>query len=129
MGSPGFTPNSILVSRRVAASAPSECDRAVRWGTAVIGIVSVEQAIHSATPLDYFIGSRLVGTTGYPNATAAAFLISFWPALYLGSRRELGLRFGEALWQRALRRRGISPEPSFQLATYAGIRIYPVASP
>lgn len=58
-------------------------------GVAVIGLVTLQQVIHSADPGSFLIGARLSDPLGYPNATAAAFLLAFWPAIFLGSSRGL----------------------------------------
>ena len=62
---------------------------AIAVGFATVGLVTLWQVAHSADPQSFFIGSRLVAPTGYPNATAALYLLAFWPALCLGSRREV----------------------------------------
>ncbi|HEY2935531.1 MAG TPA: O-antigen ligase family protein [Gaiellaceae bacterium] len=62
---------------------------AIAVGFAAVGLVTLWQVAHSAAPQSFFIGSRLVAPTGYPNATAALYLLAFWPALCLGSRREV----------------------------------------
>jgi hypothetical protein len=58
-------------------------------GVAVIGLVTLQRVIHAADPVSFFVGSRLSDPLGYPNATAAAFLFAFWPALVIGSSRGL----------------------------------------
>jgi hypothetical protein len=62
---------------------------AIAAGIAVGGVVTMWQVGHAARPLDAFIGSRLVSPTGYPNATAALYLLVLWPAVCLASRREV----------------------------------------
>ena len=62
-------------------------------GLAVVTLVRVD----TATNLDpLFIGDRLSSIAGYPNATAAALLMGFFPAVVLAGRREL------PWWLRAL---------------------------
>ena len=56
---------------------------------AVVGVVTVAHAAHAAHPASAFIDSRLADPTGYPNATAALFLLAFWPSAALASRREV----------------------------------------
>lgn len=58
-------------------------------GVAVVGLVTLQRVIHAADPASFVVGSRLSEPLGYPNATAAAFLIAFWPALFVGSSRGL----------------------------------------
>jgi hypothetical protein len=53
-------------------------------GTAVIGAVALATEDASA-----FIDGRLVAPTGYANASAALFLVGFWPAVGLAARPEL----------------------------------------
>jgi O-antigen ligase len=54
---------------------------------ATIGIVSLFEAAHHVS--SSMLGRRLAAPTGYPNATAALFLIPFWPAVALGASRVL----------------------------------------
>ena len=58
-------------------------------GVAAIGLVTLQRIIHSGDPVSFLIGSRLTEPLGYPNATAAIFLLAFWPAVFLGSSRDL----------------------------------------
>jgi tetratricopeptide (TPR) repeat protein len=53
-------------------------------GTAAIGAAALAMEDASA-----FIDGRLAAPTGYANATAALFLIAFWPAVGLAARPEL----------------------------------------
>jgi hypothetical protein len=54
---------------------------------AAVGGLVLLKAAHDPSP--YFIQGRLSEPAGYPNANAALFLIAFWPAVFLASRREL----------------------------------------
>jgi O-antigen ligase len=54
---------------------------------ATIGISSLFEAAHHVS--SSMLGRRLASPTGYPNATAALFLIPFWPAVALGASRVL----------------------------------------
>jgi hypothetical protein len=55
-------------------------------GVATLGLATLERSLHGSHPalLDW----RLAAPTGYPNATAALFLIPLWPALHLAGRRS-----------------------------------------
>ena len=68
---------------------------------AVEGVVTVEQIIHTNDPSQFAIGTRLSEPLGYPNATAALFMIMAWLMIGLASRPWLpaparGLAFGLA---------------------------------
>ena len=56
---------------------------------AVIGAGAVLLTIRSDDPLEAFVGGLFAEPVGYHNANAALFVIAFWPALLLGSRREV----------------------------------------
>lgn len=58
-------------------------------GVATIGLVTIERAASSATPLGFFIAGRLASPISYSNADAALFLSAAFPALFLASRREV----------------------------------------
>jgi len=58
-------------------------------GVAVVGLLTLQQAIDARDLTSFFIGSRLSEPAGYPNATAALFLVAFWPVLFLSSLRKL----------------------------------------
>ena len=65
------------------------------------GVWTVERIIHSATPTQFTIGTRLSEPLGYPNATAALYMILVWLMIGLASRPWLavpfrGLAFGLA---------------------------------
>ena len=53
-----------------------------------LGAITLLQAAGSAHPLDYIVAQRFAKPLGYHNANAAAFSLAFFPALFLGSRRE-----------------------------------------
>ncbi len=55
---------------------------------AAVGAVSFLRASGSAHPELFFISGAFVEPTGYHNAEAALFLLGFFPALFLSSRRE-----------------------------------------
>ncbi len=61
---------------------------------AIVAISSLASASHNVSS-DFLFG-RLTTPTGYPNATAALFLISFWPAVSLAAGREKGALFRAA---------------------------------
>lgn len=65
-------------------------------GVAILGFVTVEQVLHASDPMTSLLYSRLAEPTGYPNATAALFLLPAWPMVLLAARRE-GSIFGRAL--------------------------------
>jgi O-Antigen ligase len=58
-------------------------------GIAVLGATVVVEGMTTADPeLMFNDGARLVEPMGYTNAVAALFAASFWPAIFLASRRE-----------------------------------------
>lgn len=59
----------------------------VGFGTALIAAGVLLGGVVSADPADLFQGGRLAEPAGYLNATANLWLIGFWPALYLATRR------------------------------------------
>lgn len=58
-------------------------------GVCVVGFITLLDANASADPSLFMIGDRFSEPTGYQNANAALFLGALWPALFLGSRREV----------------------------------------
>jgi len=56
---------------------------------AVVGLYTLFEAARAADPAPFFVGERLSDPVGYPNATAALYLLAFWPAAVLASRREV----------------------------------------
>ncbi len=58
-------------------------------GTALIGGLIFLQAATADDPERFFLQGRFAEPAGYANANAAVFLAAFWPALFLGSRREV----------------------------------------
>jgi hypothetical protein len=54
---------------------------------ATIGVISLFESAHHVS--SSMLGRRLAAPTGYPNATAALYLIPFWPAVALGASRVL----------------------------------------
>lgn len=62
---------------------------AIAAGICAVGIGSLAQTAGAAAPELFFIDGRFVEPTGYHNASAALFLIGFWPAAGLASRPEL----------------------------------------
>jgi hypothetical protein len=58
-------------------------------GVAGIGVYSIARVVVSGEPEELFFGGRLAAPLGYPNASAALFLLAFWPTLGLASRRWL----------------------------------------
>ena len=56
---------------------------------ATVGGETLARALESDTPEKLTVGARLADPTGYPNATAALFLLGLWPALALSVHREL----------------------------------------
>ena len=68
---------------------------------ALEGVVTVEQALSAGDPSQFMIGARLSEPLGYPNATAALFMMMAWLMIGLASRPWLpaparGLAFGLA---------------------------------
>lgn len=58
-------------------------------GAVAVGLLTLHEVAASSHPATYFIGSRLSEPLGYPNATAAFFLIALWPAVFLASSRRI----------------------------------------
>lgn len=60
------------------------------WALA-IGLLALIALVNlnGANAIGHVIDARLADPAGYPNATAATFLMAFWPALALASRAEL----------------------------------------
>jgi hypothetical protein len=58
---------------------------------AAIGLVTLARAARSGDPGTFLVDSRLSAPLGYPNAAVALYLLAFWPALVLATRRELAL--------------------------------------
>jgi hypothetical protein len=56
-------------------------------GVVTVGLLTLHEVAGSSHPESFFIGSRLSDPLGYPNATAALFLMAFWPAVFLASYR------------------------------------------
>ena len=56
---------------------------------AVVGAAAVLLTVRSDSPLSAFVGGLFSEPVGYHNANAALFLVAFWPALMLASRREV----------------------------------------
>lgn len=58
-------------------------------GTCVLGVSTLAGAARGNDAGLYFMGARFTDPIGYVNGNAALFLLAFWPALFLASRREL----------------------------------------
>jgi tetratricopeptide (TPR) repeat protein len=58
-------------------------------GIAVLGTVVFFQAASAANPDAYFLLGRFAEPAGYQNANCALFLMAFFPAVFLASRREV----------------------------------------
>ncbi len=56
-------------------------------GALAVGLLTLHEVAQSSHPAAFFIGSRLSEPLGYPNATAALFLMALWPAVFLASCR------------------------------------------
>ena len=56
---------------------------------AVLGLITIELALHGGHPASILFGWRLSSPIDYPNGEAGLFLIPLWPVLYLVSRKEL----------------------------------------
>jgi hypothetical protein len=56
---------------------------------AALGLGELIGASRSANPDSYFLIARFSEPTGYQNANCALFSIAFWPALFLGARRQV----------------------------------------
>lgn len=54
---------------------------------AALGMGELVRAARAADPASFFIEGRFNAPIGYHNADAALFLLAFWPALVLSSRR------------------------------------------
>jgi tetratricopeptide (TPR) repeat protein len=59
----------------------------VGFGTAAIAVVLLVVGITSDDAPSLFLGGRLAEPAGYLNATANLWLIGFWPALHMATRR------------------------------------------
>ncbi|HEU4449426.1 MAG TPA: O-antigen ligase family protein [Gaiellaceae bacterium] len=57
-------------------------------GVAGIAAATFVRAARADDPYAFFIGGRYVEPVGYVNADCALFLLAFWPAVFLASRRE-----------------------------------------
>ena len=62
---------------------------AIAVGICAVGVGSLAQAAGAGAPELFFIDGRFVEPAGDHNASAALFLIGFWPAAALASRPEL----------------------------------------
>ena len=58
-------------------------------GVAAAGAVTFAQAATSAEAASFFTSGRFSEPVGYVNANTALFLIAFWPAAFLASRKEI----------------------------------------
>lgn len=58
-------------------------------GVAALGVVVFLQAVRAADPEDSFLLGRFAEPAGYQNANCALFLMAFFPAVFLASRREV----------------------------------------
>ena len=58
-------------------------------GVAVLGVVNVLAASRAKDPGPYFASGRFLQPIGYSNGNAGLYLLAFWPALLLASRREV----------------------------------------
>ena len=58
-------------------------------GTCLLGVSTLTGAARESDAGSYFIDARFTDPIGYVNGNAALFLLAFWPALFLASRREL----------------------------------------
>jgi hypothetical protein len=54
-----------------------------------LGLAEIVRAAAATEPQSFFQLGRFAQPTNYQNATCALFLMAFWPALLLASRREL----------------------------------------
>jgi tetratricopeptide (TPR) repeat protein len=57
-------------------------------GVAAIAAATYVRASRTDDPGSFFIGGRYSEPVGYINADCALFLIAFWPAVFIASRRE-----------------------------------------
>jgi tetratricopeptide (TPR) repeat protein len=57
-------------------------------GVAAVAAVTFVRALRAEDPGTFFIGGRYSEPVGYINADCALFLLAFWPAVFLASRRE-----------------------------------------
>jgi len=58
-------------------------------GVCLLGVGTLVSAAWSDNVRDYYISGRLADPVGYANGNAALFVLAFWPALFLASRREV----------------------------------------
>lgn len=58
-------------------------------GVAVLGFATIVAAGRAEDAGLYFIRGRLIDPIGYVNGDAALFVLAFWPAFFLASRREV----------------------------------------
>ncbi len=92
---------ALLAAWRTSVRALWPLLMALAFVVAVEGMITVEQVARAGDPTRFLIGSRLSEPLGYPNATAALFMIMFWLMVGLGSRTWLaapvrGVCFGLA---------------------------------
>lgn len=59
------------------------------FGVALVGAIEFIRATAAEDPAGFFVGGRFDEPVGYVNANCALFLIAFWPAFFLATRREL----------------------------------------
>lgn len=57
-------------------------------GVCLLGLWTLVGAAGSGDVGSYFKGTRFTDPVGYVNGNAALFLLAFWPALFLASRRD-----------------------------------------
>jgi O-antigen ligase len=79
----------LFVMRRYRPTPAALLLGAFSLGVAAIGAIDFLRAVQSSTPLHFFISGRFASPIAYPNATAALFVASAWPALLFASRREV----------------------------------------
>jgi tetratricopeptide (TPR) repeat protein len=58
-------------------------------GTAAVGGATFLDALAADDAHSFFIDGRFSDPVGYPNANCALWLVAFWPAVVLASRREV----------------------------------------
>lgn len=58
-------------------------------GVTLVGAVLIATLVFSDDPASSFQRGRLIGSTGYVNASVALWMLAFWPAVWLGSTRRL----------------------------------------
>lgn len=84
-----FTVFALFALLPLTARAAAAALASLSLGIAAIGVGTVLSAARADDVESFFTDGRFSDPIGYSNANAALFLAAFWPALFLGSRREI----------------------------------------